>query len=650
MTGELGRPNLRWLVALACVVGLTAQAGCCTLMPGTRTVECSRGDKEIENCCELRGFDFSLLDLSKGERPYGCIFIVEDGCTFEDFGDCEVAAAQACSSYDGPYGGGDYARHAEARKHGLLRYLVPSRDDLAARGAPAGSIVLTPVADGTVQQLVQDVNLPGFRTFVATTGPATLGSSRPGEGGPVEVLDRSPLFNFLRYGLATGGARGLTGHTRLEHFADTLPIARSGVFALDEGGFGLAGVAEFDLESLRGALEQLGLSASAVRATLRLTPVRSADLLDLMTPDQASEAPGTTRVAVFDLGTRRKDMRVDYDDFPGFISPRVGGLDSLAGAVAGAPVGRFAIVRTDPFGMLAPVTFDVSDTVRRDLVGGLSSTGFQVASELNGTGVMFADSSMQVPGLSELVAPQLVIELDGLTAPADARFVASATRIPYETLAPGWTDMMLVTITNIGASAGSLAVELGDAAGVFGLTTADGVRLDSETAEATVGPGERVAIGVTFTPVSGRASSAELRLTDTTGGRSEPIGQVALTGAGSRQSMSENLPTITAPIRQMRLPTHAARVGDLNDDGIIDAVDANLLAAVVAGRIDMPQQGTAAFAVTDVDGDGSITAADAVMLGDALAGNLPGLPRSRPSDSPMAGRAAGPDGNERRGA
>ena len=407
----------------------------------------------------------------------------------------------------------------------------------------------------------------------------------------------------------------------------------SGRAILNQAGFGAAGILEFDLSSLKTALDQLKLNASAVRATLRLTPVRSLNLYDFLSNALSSSIPPTTQVAVLEMAQNQKDLIVDHNDFPGFTSPRVSNLENLAATINSLRAEQRATVRTDLLGLLAPLSFDVTDTLRRDLQAATAKTGFQVVSNLNGTGLIFADSSMQVPGISELIAPQLIIELAGFTPPGQARFVTSTTRIAYDALAQGSTDLMLVTVNNIGASSGAVSIDLISGSDVFGLMTADGRPLSTQGNTATIASGERLTLGVTFKPGGEEDFHGELQVTDTTGGKRELVGRVLLTGSGLPSDFSAGLATITAPMKPLRLPDHAARVGDLNSDGLIDAVDVGELSAIVAGRAPAPSIGTSAFAIADINGDGLINTTDLGILGDALAGNLTGLPHLRPGAS-----------------
>jgi len=538
--------------------------------------------------------------------------------------------------------------------YGLLKYLKPTRtnfaEQLLAQSVPAGSIILTPVADGTAQQLVLRSNQPGSPTLVRTTGPTTSAHIVEIEGDTLEVVDQATVFNFLRYGLATGGALNLSGLTRLEEYAKSLPVPPSGILSLTQAGFGAAGIVEFDLNSLKTALQQLRLQPSAVRATLRLTPIRSLNLFDFMTDVAPTETPPTTRVVVLEMSRSQKDLIVDYKDFPGFTKPGVSTLDDLAAAINNARPEQRATVRTDLLGLLAPLNFDVTQSVQRDLGSRALRTGFQVVSELNGTGLVFADSSMQIPGLSALIAPQLVIELTGFTPPSQARFVVSTTRIPYDVLGTGSTDLMLVTITNVGASSGSIAVDLTRGSNVFGLISTDGRPLNAQGNTAMIAAGEHLTFGVTFKPdqvqdFQQRNFQGELQVTDTTGGTRNLVSRIALTGSGLSLPTDPPgaIPTITAPIRPSRLPDHAARVADLNGDGLIDAVDVSQLNAIVAARVPVPMPGTTAFAVADINGDGAINSGDTSVLGDVLVGNLLALPRLRPSQSEVVSenKAAG---------
>jgi hypothetical protein len=161
--------------------------------------------------------------------------------------------------------------------------------------------------------------------------------------------------------------------------------------------------------------------------------------------------------------------------------------------------------------------------------------------------------------------------------------------------------------------------------------TPDGRAITAQNNTATIGSGERLDFAVTFKPTDGDKFDGQLQVTDTTGGTRNTINRIALSGSTFPASFSQGIPSITAPIKPQRLPDDAARVGDLNGDGLIDAADIGQLAAIVAGSVSAPSPGTAAFAVADINGDGVIDRADLTILGDAVAGNRNGLPRLRPS-------------------
>ena len=73
-------------------------------------------------------------------------------------------------------------------------------------------------------------------------------------------------------------------------------------------------------------------------------------------------------------------------------------------------------------------------------------------------------------------------------------------------------------------------------------------------------------------------------MTDATSKTRDVVGEVALTGSGTRAALGTGVP-ITAPIGPIPVPE---RVGDLNGDGLIDAIDTGMLAMIVAGRVDPP--------------------------------------------------------------
>jgi hypothetical protein len=421
-------------------------------------------------------------------------------------------------------------------------------------------------------------------------------------------------------------------------YSSTLPVPPSGDVTLTGLGLGAAGIVEFDLGSLRTALEQLRLNASAVRATLRLTPVRSMNLQDFMSTAPAVEIPATTQVAVLDMTQKQKDLIVDPNDFPGFTSPRVSNLQDLISTIRNVRAERRATVRNDLIGLLAPLSFDVTDTLQGDLRNAKASTGFQVVSSLNGAGLIFADSAMQIPGLPEIIAPQLVIELAGFTPSSQARLVTSTTRIPYDALGQGSTDMILVTVNNIGTSPGMMAFDLTSGSDVFGLMNTDGIPLSTQGSTATIAGGERLTFGVTFKPSSEGSYQGELQVTDTTGGKRDVLNRIALTGSGLPADFTSEISTITAPVKPQRLPDQAARVGDLNGDGLLDAVDVGQLSAVIAGRVSAPSAGTTPFAVADINSDGRIDSVDLRTLGDALVGNLNALPHLRPASGAITER------------
>lgn len=511
-------------------------------------------------------------------------------------------------------------------------------EQMKSQAIPVGSVVITPVADGTVQQLSVKANQSASPDFIETTGPATVSKSIQVLGTPVDVVDQGTTFNFQRYGLASGGALNFGGGTQLEDYSKSLPVPRSSNATINQASFGAVGAIEFDLNSLKAALQQLNIPISSVRATVRLTPIRSLSLFDFLTDISQTQIPPSTEVALIEMTQNQKDLAISYKDFAGFTSPRISVVGDLAQSINNARPEQRATVRTDLLGMLAPVSFDVSGTVQRDLQTSAGTTGFQVASELNGTGIVFADSSTNIPGVSEMIAPQLVIELAGYKPSGSARFVTSTMKIPFDFLAQGFTDMILVTVNNIGANSGTIALDLTSGSNVFGLITPDGRPIGAQGNTVTIAAGDRFTFGVTFKPTEGENFQGELHVTDVTDSKNKIGNSITLTGSTLPLVFNTGIPTITAPIKPARLPDHAARVGDLNGDGFVDAVDIGLLSAFVASSISAPPPGTTAFAIADVNGDGAINSGDVAILGDALARNLAALPRSTPSASEISKR------------
>src|SRR5262249_30710912 len=153
-------------------------------------------------------------------------------------------------------------------------YRVDLYSKFFSQGPEPGTILFTPVADGTVQQLDM-VSQAGPGRSIVTSGPATSAKVAQVRGTSFDVVDRGFWLNFQRFGLTTGGALNFTANTNLEDFARSLPVPASGNGPLGQTSFGTAGAVEFDLGSLKAALQQSNLTSSAVRATFRLTPISS---------------------------------------------------------------------------------------------------------------------------------------------------------------------------------------------------------------------------------------------------------------------------------------------------------------------------------------------------------------------------------------
>src|SRR5262249_46965580 len=140
----------------------------------------------------------------------------------------------------------------------------------------------------------------------------------------------------------------------------------SGNGPLGQTSFGTAGAVEFDLGSLKAALQQSNLTSSAVRATFRLTPISSLNMLDFLS-GPITQLPPTTQIVLLDMTQNQKNLVVDYQDFPGYTSPGTSNLEGLSATIANAPDAQRATVRTDLLGLLAPLSFDVTAAVQRDL-------------------------------------------------------------------------------------------------------------------------------------------------------------------------------------------------------------------------------------------------------------------------------------------
>jgi hypothetical protein len=193
--------------------------------------------------------------------------------------------------------------------------------------------------------------------------------------------------------------------------------------------------------------------------------------------------------------------------------------------------------------------------------------------------------------------------------------------------------MFLVTVNNIGAGSGTIALDLTAGSTAFGLINTDGIPLSAQGSTATIAAGERLTFGVTFKPGGEGDFQGELQVTDTTSGRRELLNRIALSGSGMPSDFTSELATITAPVKPQRLPDQAARAGDLNGDGLIDAVDVGKLSAIVSGRESAPPAGSTQFGVADINTDGRIDSIDLRTLGDVLVRNLNGLPHLRPGST-----------------
>jgi hypothetical protein len=320
---------------------------------------------------------------------------------------------------------------------------------------------------------------------------------------------------------------------------------------------GAVGAVTFDLTSVKAFLQSARLTPTTVRASLRVTPIRALTAKDAEPfVTGVSPAPPTrtsTAVALLDMPSA-PIRTISIADFPGLADlsgAARSSLDELEQAIAQAPAHRKASVPLGSSANLSQLNFDVSDALQRELQGQspVASVGFLLASELNATSVIFADSSWAVPGAREILAPHLVLELPGFRPANMPQFVVSTTSILFDRLRVESRDLLLVTVSNVGGRSGKVQVNL-PGGNAFALMPAPGAQLHLDnTNSATVPAGSHLTFGVAFQPrVAGSdPESVTLPILDATTNRRREVGRILLDGLGVPDE-SSGVPPIVAPI------------------------------------------------------------------------------------------------------
>jgi hypothetical protein len=194
------------------------------------------------------------------------------------------------------------------------------------------------------------------------------------------------------------------------------------------------------------------------------------------------------------------------------------------------------------------LSIDVSDAILQALEGENpeAAAGFILASELNGTSVVFADSSWAVPGAQEILAPHLVLEVLDLPPARGPQLVVSTTRIPFDQLRTGSRDLLLVTISNLGSEAGQMEVYM--PARSYALRPAPGAQLNLDgNNRATIPAGGHLTFGVTFQPMEAGPEEAQMLILNTTTPPGRAVGRIELDGLGVPDETG-GVPAIVAPI------------------------------------------------------------------------------------------------------
>jgi len=356
----------------------------------------------------------------------------------------------------------------------------------------------------------------------------------------------STAFDLLRFGLVTGGFNGLQGR-----------LIGSDVRTIGPTDIGAVAGLAFDLTSVKAFLQSARLNPATVRASLRVTPLRTGTV-ELFATELSPALPtrSSTTVALLDSPSAptRTVSLADFPGFSGLANPTRSHLNDLEQAIAEAPMSRKATLSIGSTGSLSPLTFDVSSAIQSELQGQNreASVGFILASELNATGIVFADSSWAVPGAQEILAPHLVLELPGFRPPAMPQFVVSTTKLPFNWLRIESRDLLLVTISNVGSQAGRVMVNLPRlGANSLALMPAPGAELtlDSHNS-ATIPAGGHLTFGVAFQPrVAGSdPESQTLQILDTTTRRGREVSRIQLEGLGVPDNTGGGVSPIVAPI------------------------------------------------------------------------------------------------------
>jgi hypothetical protein len=377
-----------------------------------------------------------------------------------------------------------------------------------------------------------------------------------------QFLAATGLTKYLRVGLLSGGFRGLSG--RFESFgplASLLPLPEAVPTDLPETHLASVGALEFDLTPLKAFLDRAGRQPPPYRASLVLRPLRvfrAQEFMSNLSPPVT--VPPMTTVAVLDMAREQKDLTIRYSDFPQFTLGRPS-FDQVQMLIRQAPAGRRAQVPTNLRQPAAPLKLDVTDAIRSGLAEPSPRAGFTIASELNGTEVLFADSALSLPS-SGIIAPQLVVEFDRApSVPPSARLVVSTTRLPFDRLRLGSRDVQVVTVSNMGRETADVTARFSQFANVDSLLnpSVSGFSILPAPGEAAtvfapfstqIERGRQFSFAVAFDPEREVSVEETLSLLDTSD-PANPVrfAEIRLSGLGAiDRTLDESVPVIRAPI------------------------------------------------------------------------------------------------------
>jgi hypothetical protein len=421
---------------------------------------------------------------------------------------------------------------------------------------PRPTIVLTPAADATVSQ--QQFQVGDAPATHLTAGPWILAVPNSQTSGG-QFLAATALTEYLRVGLLGGGFRSLSG--RFGSFGpltSLLPLPQVPPIDTKETHLASVGAVEFDLTPLKAFLDQAGRRPPPYRASLILRPLRVFQIQEFLSNlSPPVTIPPMTTVAILDMAREQKDLIIRYSDLPQFAVGRTS-FDQMQMMIRQAPQGRRAQVPTDLKQPAAPLRLDVTEAIRSALNEPSPLAGFVIASELNGTQVLLADSALSLPG-SGIIAPQLVVEFDRApSVPPTAQLVVSTTRLNFDRLRLGSRDVQLVTISNMGTEIANVTVRFSQVAHVdslvnrgfsgFSLLPAPGEAATVALPFSTqIEPGHQFSFAVAYDPLDEVSVEETLSLLDVTD-PANPVqfAEIRLSGLGA---IDHNLDDSVLPIR-----------------------------------------------------------------------------------------------------